>query len=582
VLFASTQELFPAGASLPAAGAGLANPAVRSFWSEVTVGGERYEALFLRGTQEEGQVIILSLPVQGTSSYLFNLVKVLVYYILVVLVVLVGYLAVRWIRRLPLRITFRDRLLVALLLTAVAPLIVIAYYGKDFAEQRLMEETQRRLQRETESVSFRILQEGDEDRGLTAALAEQIAVETGTDFNYYTGMRLQSTSKPELYAAGLLDRRLSGSAYAAVVIDRERFYQQTENIGRYRYAVGYRPVHDSRSALAGVVSVPTLYRQDELDRQVSQQNAFLFGVYAVVFLAVVVLATTVASRIASPIHRLTDATRRVSLGEFDVPVGGGKAVGEIGELVRSFETMTRNLRRQRDELVRYERELAWKEMAKQVAHEIKNPLTPMKLSLQHLRQTYHDKAPDFGRILEDVVATVIKQIDALSRIASEFSHFAQMPKANLEQCDLNEIACEASRLFEGEKLTTIEKELHPDPLPIVADKEMLRRAFINIIRNGIQAMNNQGLMIVSTRRRGTRAEISFKDHGAGIPDEIRGKLFQPNFSTKTDGMGLGLAIVKKTIDDLKGNIRVESSQGKGTEVVIDLPVSSARSEKPEQ
>jgi nitrogen fixation/metabolism regulation signal transduction histidine kinase len=273
-----------------------------------------------------------------------------------------------------------------------------------------------------------------------------------------------------------------------------------------------------------------------------------------------------------PIHRLTEATRRVSRGEFDVSVGGGKAVGEIGELISSFETMTRDLRRQRDELVQYERELAWKEMAKQVAHEIKNPLTPMKLSLQHLRQTYRDNVPDFGRLLEDIVATVIKQIDALSRIASEFSHFAQMPKANLEPCDLSEIACEASRLFEGERELTIQKNLHPDPLPILADKEMLRRAFINIIRNGMQAMNNRGILVIRTVRKGNQAEVGFQDFGTGIPDEIKGKLFQPNFSTKSDGMGLGLPIVKETIDDLKGTIQVHSVQGEGTEVVISLDI----------
>jgi nitrogen fixation/metabolism regulation signal transduction histidine kinase len=235
--------------------------------------------------------------------------------------------------------------------------------------------------------------------------------------------------------------------------------------------------------------------------------------------------------------------------------------------------MTRDLKRGREELIRAEREMAWREMARQVAHEIKNPLTPMKLSIQHLRQTFRDRAPDFGRILEDVTRTVGEQIDALSRIASEFSRFARMPERQLTRCDMNEVVGEAIRLFAREERIRFETRLSPALPPVRADREELRRAFINVIRNSVQAMSSQGTITVATSMSGGRVTATLRDSGPGIPDEVMPRLFTPNFSTKTDGMGLGLAMVKGMLDDIGGSIRISSEQGRGVTVTITLPAA---------
>jgi len=576
-LFASNNQIFPSRFVLPSQTKLLLDDTKRSsFWSELKIGDRDYEVLFVRGSVGEGQVIALCLPVQDVIWHIVAIVKMFIYYFLIIIFVLGGYLTVCWFKRVPYRTTFRDRLLVALLLTALLPLILIAYYGKASAEQRLMDETAGWLERETDVVAFQILQMIDSDRGrmkdaLTPQVVEEIASDLDTDFNVYVDNHLESTSRPELYAAGLLDRRLGGAAFSALALKGEKFYHQTETVGGLRYAVGYRSVFDRQGSLLTIVSVPTLYRQHELEQEVAVQNAFLFGLYAVVFFFIIVISTTVANRIASPIHQLTEATRRVARGDLDVTLDVKRTDGEIGELVRSFEAMTRDLKRDRDELIRYERELAWTEMAKQVAHEIKNPLTPMRLSIQHLRQTYKDKVADFDRVLEEVTRTVVEQIDTLSRIASEFSRFGRMPPPNVEPCDVNIILEDAIRLFEHERHMTFEKDLDRNVPTVRADREELRRAFINIIRNGLQAMNAHGRMVVKTRQKGTEVSVSLRDFGPGIPDEIRAKLFQPNFSTKTEGMGLGLAIVKKTVDNLRGAIWIESKIGAGTEVTIQLP-----------
>jgi nitrogen fixation/metabolism regulation signal transduction histidine kinase len=412
----------------------------------------------------------------------------------------------------------------------------------------------------------------NEQEGDTQPRAELLAATMGLDFNYYVGNSLALSSRRELYDAGILDRRLSGSAYAGIFLRGERFHVERENIGSYRYAVGYKPLIAADGGIEGIIAVPALYRQEEIDEEVARTNALLFGMYAIIVLVVTVIATTLAHRIAAPIHSLTEATKHVSYGDLDIKVRAN-ADGEIGELIRSFEAMTRDLKRNRENLVQYERELAWKEMAKQVAHEIKNPLTPMKLALQHLQQTYRDKVENFSEVFEEVSQMIIRQVDALSRIASEFSHFARMPMAHLERCDVNEVLLEAARLFDQDEHVKLEHQLDRSLPPVVADREELRRAFINIIRNGIQATVGKGRILLSTALKGAAVEIRIQDFGTGIPEEIKHKLFQPNFSTKTDGMGLGLAIVKKTIDDLNGTIEIESEINKGTTVIIRIPTA---------
>jgi signal transduction histidine kinase len=195
----------------------------------------------------------------------------------------------------------------------------------------------------------------------------------------------------------------------------------------------------------------------------------------------------------------------------------------------------------------------------------------MKLSIQHLRQTYRDRAPDFDRIVEEVTRTVGEQIDALSRIASEFSRYARMPERKLARCTMNEVLGEAVRLFEREEGVHFETSLAPDLPDVLADREELRRAFINVIRNSVQAMEGRGTIDVETSFFEGRVAALLRDSGPGIPEDVVPRLFTPNFSTKTDGMGLGLAMVKRMLDDIGGSIAIASERGKGVTVTITLP-----------
>jgi nitrogen fixation/metabolism regulation signal transduction histidine kinase len=236
--------------------------------------------------------------------------------------------------------------------------------------------------------------------------------------------------------------------------------------------------------------------------------------------------------------------------------------------------MTANLKQSQDEIVKTQRELAWREMARQVAHEIKNPLTPMRLSIQHLQQAYADRVEDFGTLLNRITATMIEQIDALSRIASEFSSFARMPPRSMQPCSVHAIVRDVVTLFQQEKLT-FTLALDADTDVVRADPDELRRVVINILRNAVQAMNGRGSVSIRTSSAAGSMTVRIEDSGPGIPEELRGRLFEPNFSTKSEGMGLGLAIVKRAVEDMGGSVAVESALGKGTAMILRMPLVNA-------
>ena len=226
-----------------------------------------------------------------------------------------------------------------------------------------------------------------------------------------------------------------------------------------------------------------------------------------------------------------------------------------------------------DKLARSERESAWREMAQQVAHEIKNPLTPMKLSVQHLQRAWNEKSGNLDELFQRISKTMIEQIDALSNIASEFSNFAKMPRAKNETLDLHEIINSSMNLFNDTPNVSIQFNDSKTEKKIFADREQLIRAFSNLIKNAVQSIpeNKKGIISISAKTENEFHIISIADNGAGIAAAIQSKIFTPNFTTKTSGMGLGLAMVKGTVEAIGGTIKFETSEGKGSVFYVSIP-----------
>jgi two-component system nitrogen regulation sensor histidine kinase NtrY len=235
--------------------------------------------------------------------------------------------------------------------------------------------------------------------------------------------------------------------------------------------------------------------------------------------------------------------------------------------------MVAALRENRTELARAERERAWQEMARQVAHEIKNPLTPMQLSAQFLRRAYDEGAADLDEVLRECTDAIVEQVEGLRRIANEFSAYARLPVVRREPTNLNAPLEEALTLFEPAMPDGIEviRELAGDMPSALLDSEQIRRVAINLIRNAVDAMGEEGTLTVRSGWNEEGVWLQVSDTGEGIAPEVQERLFEPYFSTKTDGTGLGLAITRSIVDAYGGTLTVDSRPEEGTSMTAQFP-----------
>jgi nitrogen fixation/metabolism regulation signal transduction histidine kinase len=243
---------------------------------------------------------------------------------------------------------------------------------------------------------------------------------------------------------------------------------------------------------------------------------------------------------------------------------------EIGQLVMEYNRMIDELGRSAELLARSERESAWREMARQVAHEIKNPLTPMKLSTQHLEKAWDEKAPDWGQRLARYTKSMVEQIDALSVIASDFSAFAKMPEVVPEKVDIENVIRYVLSLYQDTIPIRFELLAEVPETVILADRQQMIRVFTNLLNNAVQAIDDPaaGIIRITLSKEYQHVVIRISDNGCGIPEDRRDKIFQPDFTTKTGGMGLGLAIVKSIVTAMKGEITFISGEKSGTIFIL--------------
>ncbi|MCH7638853.1 MAG: HAMP domain-containing protein [Bacteroidetes bacterium] len=566
------------------------------YWRQEIIEDRPYRAYYQRipagEKRERLDAIAVRLPAPSPLDHLFNLLRMTIAgLILGLLVYLVGLPIRRRAGLLPVsRSQFRDQVLSRFLLVGIATVAVTGMIGRQVIvaqnEQSVESLLRLRLQRVEAAVTAGAGPGTPVSSALERARADVASAQLGIDLHVYRGYELVSTSRPQLVRQRFIDERLPADVYRALYAEGRRYAFTKGRIGTFAYTIGYKAIADERGRTIGAVAVPTLPEQASIEAGQARMIAYLFGILLVLMLGIFVTTTLLANQLTRPFKRLRAGLKAVGEGQIYEPIPV-ETQDEMGQLAETFNEMQSQLKESRRQLAQQEREMAWREMAQQVAHEIKNPLTPMKLSVQHLRRAHRpldeNAAPEdrrFGSTLDRITTTLIEQIDALGRIAGEFSSFARLPQRNPERLDLNEVVREAAALFDDEASAEHSLELKLDlaeePLFVEADREELRRAYINLFTNALQAMPNgkEGRITVRTSTSGVHAISDVQDNGAGIPEKARARIFQPNFSTKTSGMGLGLAIVKKTIEAGGGTIWFETEEGKGTTFHIRTPLTT--------
>jgi two-component system, NtrC family, nitrogen regulation sensor histidine kinase NtrY len=394
------------------------------------------------------------------------------------------------------------------------------------------------------------------------------------DINLYDPEgNLIATSRPEIFDKGLIGKKMNARAYADLVSESKANVIHNEKIGSLSYISGYVPFKNNDNKLIAFINLPYFTRQEELTREVSTMVVAVVNIYVVLLLITSLFAVFISRKITLPLRFIQTKFSEIKLGQQYEKIAY-TSNDEIGGLVNEYNRMVMELEKSIEMLSKSERESAWREMAKQIAHEINNPLTPMKLSVQHLQRAWADKNERFEEYLRRISRTLIEEIDNLSSIATEFSNFAKMPNAVSERLDLVSKIENVVSLFSNENVKFQVNLNGVNEVPVFADKEQISRVFINLFKNAIQSVEKgiDPLIVINLYIWGQWVEVRVKDNGKGIPVEMREKLFRPNFTTKTSGMGLGLAITKNIIESAGGTIGYESEENKGTTFIIRLPV----------
>jgi signal transduction histidine kinase len=560
---------------LPAREAEIARRDSVAFLTSVTSQGAFREILLKSG---ENRIVKASTPLPGFNHHLFS------YFRLQIVMVFFGLfifslLAIAGQKKFSLfgqSRKFRHRLLDGLTLATILFLTVLIFATQYAVSNQNEKNVERELITKLNSLGESLRGEIGETQvqALTTRLNE-FASPLNVDAILYLGTEIHDSTTPQIFQQHLMPRYMPYPAYDFLYNRERRHYVTTAQIGNEKLLIGYRALLDNENRPFAAVAIPTFVQSPVYREQLLETISYLFGVYLAIFALFIIGTVFFSNRLTRPLQIIQSGLNRISQGNMKSRIEVTSR-DEIGSLADAYNKMVERLEDARKELVRAEREAAWKEMAQQVAHEIKNPLTPMKLNLQHLQRQLEanpENVMELKPIIERTASNVIEQIESLNKIASDFSKFAKPVNESLQPVNLTRLVASVANLYMTDQDVSLTLEQPEAPIAVMAAEDELRRALINLIKNGIEAHENGHAEIsVQVSRKGNKAVISISDKGSGITEADRDRIFVPNFSTKSSGTGLGLAITKKILEAHHGDVRFESAEGKGSTFTITLPV----------
>jgi two-component system, NtrC family, nitrogen regulation sensor histidine kinase NtrY len=405
------------------------------------------------------------------------------------------------------------------------------------------------------------------------SLVKEVSGIHGVDVNVYDlNGDLRVSSESSVYEKGVLSTKMEPKAFYRLSRLHLVEHVQEEQIANLSYLSIYAPVRDRDGRAYAYLSIPYFTSQTELEQEISNFIVTIINLTAFILLIAGLIALFITNRITRSFSVISDKMKEVNLRKMNEEIIWNRN-DEIGDLVKEYNKMVAKLEQSADALAKTEREGAWREMARQVAHEIKNPLTPMKLSIQYLQKSINSNQPNVKELSANVANTLVEQIDHLSKIAADFSQFANIGYTNMEEFDLHEVLRSLQELYRpDENVEFIWRPLQ-SRIIVNADKTQMNRLFTNLFANAVEACMGRHCRIEVTEQiiEG-KLRINIRDNGEGIPEAMRSRIFEPNFTTKSSGTGLGLAMCRGIVEQVKGKIWFETERGNGTTFIVELPL----------
>ncbi|HXB07355.1 MAG TPA: HAMP domain-containing sensor histidine kinase [Puia sp.] len=443
------------------------------------------------------------------------------------------------------------------------------------AMQIMVSEVQTKLSDQGGTYEGKLYYQGS--RAQLQKLIEDIAQTHATDINIYDlNGSLEVSSNLFVYNKGILNKKMHPLAYYNLHDLNTIQFANDEHLGGVPYLSVYRPLRDESGDAYAYLNIPSFTAQDELKEEISNFLVTIINLNAFIFLIAGTIALFLTNRITISFLLISKKMQEINLGKTNEVIEWNRN-DEIGGLVKEYNKMVKKLEESALALAKSEREGAWREMARQVAHEIKNPLTPMKLSIQYLQKAIDNNSLNVKEMAASVARTLVEQIDHLSKIASDFAQFANIGNPKKEVFDLHEMLYSLVSLYETTENLLFKWVPVHHRITVFADKTQLNRLFTNLLQNALEACVNRTRRVISVSEEVREDSIVVKvtDNGEGIPLEMQSKIFIPNFTTKSSGTGLGLAMSKTIVEQAKGKIWFDTVEGEGTTFYVELPILRA-------
>ena len=560
---------------LPAADLDRLRASPAPFWSEFREGGTAYDAYLFRSGGRGYSLFA------ARKSFQTKAVDFLRIFFLGLAAALAGLAAVALATgkasvRKPLW-SFSNRVYAAFLALALVPLLLYTVFTRNlfdslFNERFIEDSAVHASYAQGLMEAFLIIQGVEYSPYLAPSedLALWISSTLSNDVILYGDAVLLASSRREFFSSGLLPEILDGEAYQALTTDRKPFFIERTRLGGYSFQTLTVPYEFKNTTL--FISLPFPLEREQLTKATQEIVEFLALLSAFFLVLVVLFSRGIRSMIIVPVRKLLAGTREVGRGNLEVTIEH-RSSDEMMTLIDGFNTMIRNLKAHEQELAEMSKKVAWTEMARKVAHEIKNPLTPIQLSAEHVLKVYEDKRGNLDTALKESMSYIISEVENLRRIAQEFMEIARDTTVRKEPVDLRALLEETVQPYRRLLDERIRFRVVAEGTDFRArgDAAKLKTALRNVVANAIEAVGQRGELDVTIGRRGDVLAIAVRDSGPGMSRETAERIFDMYFSTKDGGTGLGLPIAKKIVEEHGGTIRVASEPGRGTTVTIDLP-----------